>query len=146
MESLNNVTVVLIDQHRGLQKCLGETKDLTQFTKPELSMIISSLKSFNSDLLAHRHLEEEVFYPELLRRMKADDLDTFKTTEFIKEMEDIGVLVAVFLAKYLDDVILEKKLIDFIEELDNITETLNIRIESEEAGVYGYWEALQTRA
>lgn len=143
MESLNNITIVLINQHRGLQKCLGEAKNLTQETNPELSLIVSSLRSFDLNLSTHRHLEEEVFYPELLRRMEADGLDTFKTIEFIKEMEDIGVLALVFLAKYQDIEILEKKLIDFVEELENITQTLNIRIELEEAGIYGYWEALQ---
>jgi len=143
MGSLDNITVVLIAQHRVLQKCLGETKDLSLVATPATELMTGNLKSFTTTLFMHMHLEEEVFYPELLERMKDRGSDISKTVEFIDEMKKIGAVVVIFLAKYDSPLKLKEGLNDFIQDLDNVIELMNIRMESEESGVYCYWDALQ---
>lgn len=135
-----DMVVVLIEQHRTLQKYLSDAKKAILEKDLDLEKITHSLQLFAANLSGHLQLEDQVFYPELLSLMKSKGADVSDTKKFIKEMEQIGAEVAVFLKKYqeLDD--LKKNLVSFSMDIDNIIQTLNIRIESEESGIYDYWE------
>ncbi len=97
------------------------------------------LEQFKKDLVEHLTLENETFYPELLKDMQAKGQDTAKTEQFVAEMKDIEKVVVAFLEKYKDEQSIKEKIDEFKKEFPNIGKTLNLRIESEEVGVYSYW-------
>ena len=136
---VDNIVSIMIEQHRGLQKDLDEVVNQFQEGNPDISKIDKSLKKFNKDLKEHLELENNVFYKQLLEKMKLKGQDTEKTELFIGQMKEIEKSVYAFLEKYESPDKIENKINKFKEELDDIINTLNLRIESEESGVYSYW-------
>ncbi len=128
------------DQHKLLQVDLVGALNVAKSENTNTSAISQDLNKFNSDLSDHLSLENDMFYPELLNRMKDKGLDVSKTEIFINQMKDIGVEVVAFLEKYNNVPSIDGQLEDFKKELTNIISILNLRIESEESGVYLYWE------
>jgi len=143
MENLNNIVEQLTSQHRNLQKDLGKTWDLSKEENPNMTEIDVSLRQFTTDLQDHLHLENDIFYSELLKRMKNKGVDTVKTEDFIAQMSKIGVVVMGFLTKFKDTESIKSQFNDLKNELGDIISALNLRIESEESGVYGYWSIYQ---
>lgn len=139
MTAPNNLVSILIRQHRDLQKDLGNVDLLVQGEKLNAIEIASDLRKFRVDLLAHLELENGVFYVELLQKMKEKGQDTTKTELFIEEMHEIGTAVMVFLDMYKEAGSIEADILKFSNELHKIISVLNLRIESEESGVYAYW-------
>ncbi|MEI8270797.1 MAG: hypothetical protein WCG45_05530, partial [bacterium] len=92
------------------------------------------------DLPEHLNLENDVFYPSLLSQMENKKMDTTKTRAFIEEMNVIGASVSNFSNKYKTESSIRDQFNDFKNELVNIISILNTRIESEESGVYLYWD------
>lgn len=140
MENLENIIEKMIGQHRSLQDDLGNALLLANNENPNMDSVSMALKQFSIDLADHLHLENDIFYPELLKHMGDSGVDVSKTEDFINQMKDIGVVVETFLQKYKDSPSIEHEFDVFKNELSNIISALNIRIESEEAGVYSYWE------
>ncbi len=134
-----NIVSTMIKQHRVLQKEVGLVMEIIREDKIDAEKIIQGLKQFKKDLAEHLELENEVFYAELLKEMKAKGQDTEKTEMFIDEMNDIEKVVVAFLEKYKDGKSIKEKIAEFKKEFPGIVDTLNLRIESEEAGVYAYW-------
>ena len=134
-----NIISTMIEQHRTLQKEVGAVIELLQGEKIEAEKIAQGLEQFKKDLVEHLELENETFYPELLKEMKVKGQDTTKTEQFVAEMKDIEKVVVAFLEKYKNSMSVEEKINEFKEELPKIGDTLVLRIESEEAGVYSYW-------
>jgi len=116
-------------------------EDLTSVKKSldNVEQIVTLLKQFSVDLTEHLKLEDDTFYPELLKGMKEKGTDTTKTEQFIDEMKEIGKSVGVFLDKYLVLENVKNNEDVFVKDLDSLISTLALRIESEEAGVYSYW-------
>ena len=139
MENTKNIIETLIAQHRVLQNDLGGALELSEIENPNISEIDSCLKKFLLDLPEHLSLENETFYPELLTQMENKKMDTSKTKAFIEEMNVIGVAVIAFTDKYKNESLIKDQFNDFKKELVNIISVLNTRIESEESGVYLYW-------
>ena len=139
MTDEKNLVSTLIAQHRDLQKDLGLVIDELKNDSPDSNEIDKLLKQFTTDLNVHLELENNSFYVELLQKMKEKGQDTAKTEQFIAEMGEIGKAVMAFLGKYGDASSVESQITDFRTELSDIINTLNLRIESEEAGVYAYW-------
>jgi regulator of sigma D len=140
MENLNNIVETMIFQHRVLQKDLGAVSVLTKEEKPNSEEIIKLLKQFATDLSAHLQLENDVFYVQLLKKMKDQGQDTADTEQFILEMKKIGDTVMAFLGKYKEAASVANEIVAFTQELNGIIPILNLRIESEESGVYDYWK------
>lgn len=140
MENRDNIIERMIEQHRTLQKDLGGAFDLLKNERVNVIEVNNYLKKFSLDLEGHLSLENGIFYPELLTMMKNKGIDTSKTEDFINQMREIGVVVTSFLEKYKEVSSIENELSDFKNELENIISVLNLRIESEEDGVYSYWE------
>ncbi len=142
MDSLDNIIETMVMQHRILQKYLGEIKIFAEAAEPEINLIDRNLKSFAVALAGHRQLEEGVFYPELLKRMAERGSAIAKIEEFIEEMGKIGKIIEIFLNEYSDAAKLTVDLAGFRPALEEVSQKLNLRIESEEAGVFSYWSAL----
>jgi regulator of sigma D len=139
---MENIIQTMIDQHRVLQQNLGKAKDLASQNKPDLSGIITELEEFKKNLLEHLKLENGEFYPELLKKMEAKNMDVSKTKEFIAEMDEIGKVVMAFLEKYSKPEIIEGSADKFKEDLKGIISALNLRVESEESGVFTYFSVI----
>lgn len=139
MENLDNIIERMVQQHRNLQKDIGIALVLSKNEEIKANEINAYLKQFSLDLKEHLNLENGIFYPELIDAMKSKGIDTLKTEDFINQMKEIGVVVTAFLEKYTEISNIEKDLSIFIKELENIISVLNLRIESEEDGVYSYW-------
>ena len=134
------IVTTLIEQHRGLQKSLGIVGGLLMTdSRSDIAKIAQLLGQFKKDLTEHLELENGTFYPELIVEMKAKGQNTEKTERFIAEMKDIEKTASIFLEKYEDAQSIEEKVEEFKKEFFNIVEIINIRIEAEEASVYGYW-------
>jgi hypothetical protein len=140
MENFDNIIEIMIRQHRTLQKDLGGALVLSEVkNNPDTEEIDNNLRQFKIDLGEHLQLENSIFYPELLKIMKEKGVDTLKTEDFISQMKAIGEVVMTFLSKYKDAQVIGNQFEDFKREIVGIISALNLRIESEESGVYGYW-------
>jgi hypothetical protein len=117
-------------QHKGLQADLGGLFDTTNGAD-----IVAGLAKFKGDLMNHLGLENGTFYAELLKDMKTSGMDTKATEAFIAAMDDIAKVVTAFLEKYAKEESV-KDMAMFRQNLNEIVAALNIRIESEEEGVY----------
>lgn len=136
----DDIVKILIGQHRILQQGLVSVSQLAQIGESAVQEIIMGLKSFSGNLLGHLKLENEEFYPKLLDAMKAKNMDTLDTEKFIAEMKSIEMVVMAFLQKFNNVDAFKGNMGDFIKELTATISALNLRIESEETGVYTYWE------
>ena len=138
MES-ENIVETLVSQHRKLQKDLGSLSEVLAQKEPNVQIIDVLLQQFSHDLMTHLHLENEVFYVDLLQKMKNKGQDTKKTELFIAEMKDIEKAIIIFLDTNNTNEKISQN-IDLLRiNLPSIVNTLNLRIESEESGVYSYW-------
>jgi hypothetical protein len=144
MEKFENIILIMIGQHRILQEDLGlVAMEITTNKDPRGAEIVKYLDKFKKDLMEHLHLENDVFYVELIRRIKAknEDLDSVDIIEgFITEMEKIGDVVVAFLEKYKTAENIDNAMEDFKTEFFPIVKTLNTRIQFEEGHVYTYWD------
>jgi len=129
----------MIEQHRTLQQGIGLIIEILKSSQINTEKILQGLEQFKKDLNKHLKLENEVFYVELLKEMKNKEQDTTRTEQFINEMDDIAKVVVAFLEKYKDTESIKEKIDEFKKEFSDIGSALTLRIESEEAGVYGYW-------
>jgi hemerythrin-like domain-containing protein len=137
--SEKNIITTLIEQHHGLKKDLELVAKVIGEDTGASDKVVTLLGQFEKDLVDHLELENNQFYPELLSAMKTKGQDPSKTEQFIDEMKNIEKTVVSFLNKYRDAAGLDKNINDFKKEFPDITTTLSLRIESEEAGVYAYW-------
>ncbi len=137
---MENIVPILIKQHHNLQAEAQSIIECYQFDNVEAAKKISEgLEKFSQELQGHLKLENEVFYVQLLAKMKQAGQDISSTEIFIAEMKDIEKVVYAFLEKFKDaDKILASFEI-FKKEFELIKQALVLRIESEEDGVYGYW-------
>jgi len=131
VQSPQELVSTLKAQHRSLQADLSAALDGTNSAL--------ALTKFRNDLLEHLQLENEVFYPDYLEKQGKKGEDVTKTKEFIKQMDDIGNVVMAFLNKYNAAEAITATTEDFKKELETIIRTLNLRIETEEEGVFGLY-------
>ena len=136
---IENLVSVMIKQHRELQKDLATAKSLSVATEMDTKEIFFQLELFKHNLIEHLKLENGTFYSDLIRKMKEKGVDTTKTELFINEMNVIAQAVTGFLDNYDSEEKIRHAPEVFINDLEGIIRALNIRIESEEAGVYSYW-------
>lgn len=136
---MKNLISVLIKQHLNLRDKVGIIIALSNRDDIAVNDIKKVLDVFISDLQEHLALENDKFYKELLMSMEKAAQDINKTKMFIKEMQDIEKLVLDFYKEYNT----EQKIIDDIDnfkiKFNTIADILVLRMETEEAGVYGYW-------
>lgn len=84
-------------------------------------------------------MENGTFYTDYINKKIKRGEDVTSTKEFIKKMDDIAAVIKVFLDKYSDANKINLAIIDFRRELQDIIDTLNLRIETEEDGVFEFY-------
>lgn len=125
-------------QHRLLQSDLSLVlDDANPEAERDYGNTVLKLTKFKDDLFEHLKLENEALYPDYLDKKRKKGEDITDSTEFIKRMDDIGKAVMDFLGKYNTAEAIEAALLDFRKELTDVIGTLNVRIETEEEGVFG---------
>lgn len=139
---MENIIQKMIGQHNVLRAEVKEVSDLASGGVVNSGKINEGLKKFREDLVNHLELENNTFYLELLKKMKAKDWDTEDTEKFIAGMKDIEKVVIAFLDKYKDSKSISDNIEKFKDEFVDTGQTLSIRLESEEKGVYTYWDTL----
>ena len=135
---MKNIVSTLIEQHKVLKQEITMVLDIASQGNPDFEKIIQGLEKFKQDLVEHLDLENNVFYVQLLKKMKANSQNTDQTEQFIAEMKNIEKIVLAFLEKF-DQLTIKEKIDEFRKELAEIIDALVLRIESEESGVYMYW-------
>lgn len=135
----NNIIYKLTKQHNDLKKELAGVMNIRGYDKANFAEIASGLVKFSNDLINHIEDENKYFYKELLREMKEAKQSTAETEEFINEMTSIGKVIFSFIERYDSAQKLEKDFASYKKEIAEINEVLILRVESEEAGVFVYW-------
>lgn len=124
-------------QHHTLQADLASAmEDLQSESILNTENILSYLNKFNRDLIDHMKLEGGVFYADYLNKKIQRGEDVTSTKEFIRKMDEIAKTIRVFLEKYSTTEKISMNLIEFRKELQNIIQILNLRIETEEEGIF----------
>jgi regulator of sigma D len=139
MSNKASVISMMVKQHRNLQGELNSVADILQADPAETKKIIELLEKFRKDLSDHVCAESKLFYLELLKEMEERGQDTSKTKLFIEEMGELAKDVYAFLDKYQEAEKIDREIAVFKEEFAQILRALNLRIESEEVGVFAYW-------
>jgi len=139
MVNKKEIVTKLLGQHRKLETDLITIQEKIGIETIDAQFVSSNLVKFHKDLLEHLTLENDVFYKELLLEMENSGIDTSNTKEFIKQMHEIGTKVLAFLSTYEIPTNVISNGETFKKEFSVIVETLKLRIESEENGVYSYW-------
>ena len=140
MDEQTDLVSTLVSQHRGLQADLGEVGKILFVERAE--EIDRLLRQFAADLGTHLELENGTFYAGLLIKMRAAGYDTSKTEQFMREMDGIAKIVRGFLENYADAERIRSGFDLFKPAFSVLVDTLNLRIESEESGVYQYWNTI----
>lgn len=136
---MENIIETLKEQHKGLKQQLESAMAETKAEKPNGADVVHNLNDFGTLLKAHLLIEDGIFYPKILEKMRSKNMPTAGTEEFIKHMGVIAKDVYEFLDKYKEPGEIENDIKNFKQNLEKITSTLVLRITSEEDGVYMYW-------
>lgn len=133
----------LKSQHRTLQSDLSSALEKTNAEAEDKGEnILSDLTKFKTELLAHVKMEGEMFYPDYLHKKTQRGEEIESTKKFINEMDEIAKVVMNFLDKYPSADNINNSLSAFREELNGIVGVLNVRIETEEEGVFNVYLAM----
>lgn len=124
--------LLLKSQHLNLQKDLANVLEgINLDDKKNLTVLY--LDKFKTDLLNHLKLEDEEFYPAYFKKSQHNKEYAQK---LVLQMSQIVEVVMKFLKKYESLVEITNNKNNFKSELLEIINTLNIRIETEEDGIY----------
>lgn len=126
--------LLLKSQHLNLQKDLAAILEcIGSVDKNKNNSIVLHLDKFKIDLLNHLKLEDKEFYPSYFKKSQYNKEYAQK---LILEMSQIAEVVINFLKKYESSVEVINNQNNFKIELLEIINALNIRIETEEEGIY----------
>lgn len=129
----------LIFQHQNLKEKIEQIKNNAADETINPRLIAQELAEFWSLLNEHLKLENDIFYPSIIKKLEEKNMDTSKTQKFFEEMKDIEAGIKVFLDNYHSETAISEKVEDLKKDLDKIISALDFRISSEEDGVYMYW-------
>lgn len=135
-----NIISILIKQHEILEKEINSAVKMSSSENFKPNQLLERLKIFRDDLNEHMKLENNYFYVELLKKMKSRNLNTANTEKFIAEMDVLAKAIYSFLDKFRTIEKIQKNLTKLKKEIMEIRDDLILRIETEEAGVFSYWE------
>lgn len=137
---MEHIIEKLTAQHRTLEQDLVGLSRLSEDAVGNRAALREQLTKFTSDLSEHVELENNIFYPALVQKMKQRGFDVCKTEEFIFKMDEIVVAASAFCAGYGSEYFSDEVIDSFRQDLSRIEGMLNLQIETEESGVYGYWK------
>lgn len=131
-------------QHRKLQADLGAILAIAESDQEDRGARIVELSHvFSADLQEHLSVEDGTFYPDYVGCIESAGGDTAPVYEFIAAMKKIGDAVSGFFSTYTDAHAIDGSIDVFVAELKSIIDTLNIRIETEEEGVYSIYVLME---
>lgn len=135
---MDNVLDNILEQHSGIKKDLLSIEKLFE-SSGNSKKIFVLLEKFLVDLKTHLKTENDIFYPELLKRMGKKKLSTQETKQFIAEMKDIEKEINSFSGKIKKAEDIERDFENFKKEFLAIKEAVFLRVDSEEDGVFIYY-------
>ena len=131
----------LLEQNKELIRIVSaisnETSDKNNINTQKIT---SDLEEFAHKLEEHVTLENDKFYVILIRNMQKAGMDVSGIETFIAEMKGIADRIIDFLTKYKTSDSISEDLDKFNTDLNAMIKILEMRIESEEEGVYLYWK------
>lgn len=133
---------LLISQHDDLRRDVQAILSKKPNAKNGTKVLQSLLAKFDTDFREHLTLEDTVFYIELLKIMETRHEDTVATKKFIEEMRKISRQVFDFLEQYTDVKNIEADRQVFFTKFKHVADILYLRLESEESGVYEYYDII----
>jgi hemerythrin-like domain-containing protein len=131
-----NLIDKLISEHDSLKKILGRVKNEAIKDAPDFTAVFGGLKKFKKLLGAHMDLENYELYPELFKKYWDRPNDIEYINSFKSEMDELAREIENFLEEYTYKDKIERLLPEFRKNLDFIISSLQIRISSEEKGVF----------
>lgn len=132
----DDLIATLISQHNDLRRGILTIIEAEEFNA---SGIFENLENFKKTLSNHLNLEDNMFYPGVLKKLENRKIETETVLKFIEEMKIIAEKVFMFFEKYDKEEKIKMNQEEFKTDFKRISETLNIRMESEEDGIYMYW-------
>ena len=126
-------------QHIELKNVVNKVSESAEGDTPDFSLIFEGLNSFKDKLDEHLKLEDNAFYPEVLKKLESQKINIEDTKEYWEKMGGIKNEIMIFLNKYNSEASIKSNLDDLRGELKKIIEALLLRIDSEESGVFTYW-------
>ena len=126
----------LISQHGFLKKSLGKIKNESVKDSPDFTFIFGRLKKFKKNITEHVEFENRELYNKLFEKYRDNEKDLESIKKFQVEMDVLAGEVREFIDKFTYKQKIEKRFEEFKNELDFIISSLQIRITSEEEGVF----------
>ncbi|MCF6276593.1 MAG: hemerythrin domain-containing protein [Candidatus Magasanikbacteria bacterium] len=136
-----DIVKVLTFQHDELR---DELKKISKKKDTEIQKIHKSLEVFTEKLEKHLKLENEYFYPRLLRKMDKVGVDSKKTKDFISKIKYIEKTVYSFLQEFETSKDIKGDFSGFKKDFKSMKQGLTLRIDAEEESIYMYWKLLKS--
>lgn len=130
--TLDEIKKSLVEQHIVIQDDMEKIAEMINSGwKINADAVYGLLVKLNKDLNEHLQLENQQFYPEIIKQ-NINDEKIEKLKEFFRNMTIMEKTIDKFLKKYSAGEKIKSSLPDFKKEFDEIKETLDLRINLEE--------------
>jgi regulator of sigma D len=133
----------LVAQHRNLRQILEKTITLSGSSIPLFDRILESLSEFRENLIEHLDLENNVFYKDYTKKETALGGTAAHANELTRQMDEIAKSVIAFLDSYRTPDQIKDSFKQFDKELKRVADTLSLRIEIEEEGIYNVYLSME---
>lgn len=136
----HDILSVLLHQHHLLRKMLKDAREKIFAVEPNFEDVGSDFAAFRATLDKHLEIEDEIFYPRIIKNLNIKGIDTKSIKEFIAKMKDIGDKTHRFLEDYRTATQMAESREHFKKDFTTIEGMLLMRISAEEESVYLYWD------
>ena len=130
----------LKSQHEKLAEHLNEISSCID--RLDFQGSFENLTKLKEDLTKHLDLENNTFYPILLKKMREKGENVVDTENFINDMKDIEKKFSLLLSNYQNVENINQNPEGFKKDFKEISESLMHRVDSETFGVFSHWEHL----
>ena len=138
MDAHKQLLKELLAQHAELRKILLEITGDSTHPAPTAVQLFDLLSLFKTKLIEHLALEDNVFYPEIFKILKARGVETEKTEVFAAQMKELAVFVFHYLDEYASAENISQDMDKFQKDTKEMAGKIMLRISVEEGGVYMY--------
>ncbi len=132
-----DIVATLKTQHQGLRSILEAIGKASSEEDRDAAHLHTMLTEYNELLTAHLHLEDKVFYPEVLHWLETRHLSTDAIQKLMGEMNKIIQDIRAFLAEFSTEEAI-RQAPDFGAKFSVMRDQLEVRMYVEEEGVYLY--------
>ena len=136
LNSSEEIKKSLTEQHRDIKADMEEISSLIKSENEfDAVKVRSLLIKFNDDLNKHLELENQQFYPEVIKQMNGV-ADAEKMKNFFNDMSIMERAVYKLLQKYSSTEKIKEMWQDFKKEFEEIKAVLSLRMDLEEKNVF----------